>query len=150
MNKEDLYPLIGKYLNGYKIIKIEEDPFIKGQINLWTDEWITEYFGDKSLVKFFVRPESNSSKIYKELIDKEIYQLKDNWNKLKEYANKMHEYFLYTDVNEIYKQNMKEDNQFPNLFNLSELNAIDKVLNSILNKMQELEKGSDSNVWMEN
>ena len=62
----------------------------------------------------------------------------------------MHEYFLYTDVNEIYKQNMKEDNQFPNLFNLSELNASDKVLNSILNKMQELEKGSDSNVWMEN
>lgn len=150
MNKEDLYPLIGKYLNGYKIIKIEEDPFIKGQINLWTDEWITEYFGDKSLVKFFVRPESNSSKIYKELIDKEIYQLKDNWNKLKEYANKMHEYFLYTDVNEIYKQNMKEDNQFPNLFNLSELIASDKILNSILNKMQELEKGSDSNVWMEN
>lgn len=71
MNKEDLYPLIGKYLNGYKIIKIEEDPFIKGQINLWTDEWITEYFGDKSIVKFFVRPESNSSKIYRELIDKE-------------------------------------------------------------------------------
>lgn len=85
MNKEDLYPLIGKYLNGYKIIKIEEDPFVKGQINLWTDEWITEYFGDKSMVKFFVRPKSNSSKIYKELIDKEIYQLKDNWNKLKEY-----------------------------------------------------------------
>lgn len=85
MNKEDLYPLIGKYLNGYKIIKIEEYPFVKGQINLWTDEWITEYFGDKSMVKFFVRPKSNSSKIYKELIDKEIYQLKDNWNKLKEY-----------------------------------------------------------------
>ena len=83
MNKEDLYPLIGKYLNGYKIVKIEEDPFVKGQINLWTDEWITEYFGDKSIVKFFIRPESNSSKIYKELIDKEIYQLKDNWNKLK-------------------------------------------------------------------
>ena len=84
MNKEDLYPLIGKYLNGYKIIKIEEDPFIKGQINLWTDELITEYFGDKSMVKFFIRPESNSSKIYKELIDKEIYQLEDNWSTLKE------------------------------------------------------------------
>lgn len=85
MNKEDLYPLIGKYLNGYKIVKIEEDPFVKGQINLWTDEWITKYFGDKSIVKFFIRPESNSSKIYKEQIDKEIYQLKDNWNKLKEH-----------------------------------------------------------------
>lgn len=78
-------------------------------------------------------------------VDK-IQQLKDNWNKLKEYANKMHEYFLYTDVNEIYKQNMKEGNPFPNLFNLSELNASDKVLNSICKKMQELEQGSDSNV----
>ena len=85
MNKEDLYPLIGKFLNGYKIVKIEEDPFIKGQINLWTDEWTTEFFGDQSIVKFFIRPDSNSSKIYKELIDKEIYQLKDNWDELKEY-----------------------------------------------------------------
>lgn len=73
MNKEDLYPLIGKYLNGYKITKIEEDPFVKGQINLWTDEWRTEYFGDKALVKFYVRPESGSAQIYKELVDKELY-----------------------------------------------------------------------------
>lgn len=71
-------------------------------------------------------------------------QLKDNWNKLKEYANKMHEYFLYTDVNEIYKQSMKPDNQFPNLFNLSELNASDRVLNSICKKIQELEQGNDN------
>lgn len=68
---------------------------------------------------------------------------KDNWNKLKEYINKMHEYFLYTDVNEIYKQSMKLDNQFPNLFNLSELNASDRILSSICKKMQEIE-GSDS------
>lgn len=91
MNKEDLYPLIGKYLNGYKIVKIEEDPFVKGQINLWTDEWITEYFGDKSIVKFFIRPESNSSKIYRESIDKEIYQLKNNWNTLKEWLKEYKE-----------------------------------------------------------
>mgnify|MGYP001144435137 CR=1 FL=1 len=77
-------------------------------------------------------------------LQQENKQLKDNWNKLKEYANKMHEYFLYTDVNEIYKQNMKEGNPFPNLFNLSELNASDKVLNSICKKIQELEQGSDS------
>ena len=79
--------------------------------------------------------------------DVKIYarSLKDNWNKLKEYANKMHKYFLYTDVNEIYKQSMKEDNPFPNLFNLSELNASDRVLNSICKKIQELEQGSDSN-----
>ena len=78
----------------------------------------------------------------------DIYELlsyKNNWNKLKEYINKMHEYFLYTDVNEIYKQNMKADNPFPNLFNLSELNASDRILSSIYKKIQELEQGSDSN-----
>lgn len=78
----------------------------------------------------------------------DIYELlsyKNNWNKLKEYINKMHEYFLYTNVNEIYKQSMKPDNQFPNLFNLSELNASDRILSSICKKIQELEQGSDSN-----
>lgn len=79
-------------------------------------------------------------------LKQENKQLKDNWNELKEYVNKMHEYFLYTDVNEIYKQSMKEDNLFPNLFNLSELNASDRVLNSICKKIQELEQGSDKNV----
>lgn len=83
MNKEDLYLLIGKYLNGYKIVKIEEDPFVKGQINLWTDEWKTECFGDKCLVKFYVGPNVNSVKNYQELINKENYILKSNWNKLK-------------------------------------------------------------------
>lgn len=75
----------------------------------------------------------------------ELIRCKDNWNELKEYVNKMHEYFLYTDVNEIYKQSMKLDNQFPNLFNLSELNASDRILSSICKKMQEIEQGSDSN-----
>lgn len=118
MNKEDLYPLIGKYLNGYKIVKIEEDPFVKGQINLWTDEWITEYFGDKSIVKFFIRLESNSSKIYKELIDKEIYQLKDNWNKLKEYIKQEPTSDFYND-------------KLP----------FEVIMVKIINKMQELERG---------
>ena len=78
----------------------------------------------------------------------DIYELlsyKNNWNKLKEYINKMHEYFLYTNVNEIYKQSMKLDNQFPHLFNLSELNASDRILSSICKKMQNLEQGSDIN-----
>lgn len=83
MNKEDLYPLIGKYLNGYEIVKVEEDPFVKGQINLWTSEQMTGYFGDKRIVKFIIRPDGNSSKIYQELVDKEIYQLKNNWKNLK-------------------------------------------------------------------
>lgn len=131
MNKEDLYPLIGKYLNGYKIIKIEEDPFIKGQINLWTDEWITEYFGDKSIVKFFIRPESNSSKTYNELINKEIYQLKDNWNKLKEDLKLILDYSFGEDASswdKIYGEHAKATLKF----------------------MEELEQGSDdSNGRME-
>lgn len=122
MNKEDLYPLIGKYLNGYKIVKIEEDPFVKGQINLWTDGWITEYFGDKSIIKFYIRPESNSSKIYRELIDIEIYQLKDNWNKLKEYIK-----------------------QEPTLYFYNDKLPFEVIIAKIINKMQELEQGSDSN-----
>lgn len=72
-----------------------------------------------------------------------ISDLEDNWNKLKEYINKMHEYFLYTDINEIYEQSIKLDNQFPSLFNLSELNASDRILSSICKKVQELDQGSD-------
>lgn len=82
--KNDLHCLIGKYLNGYKIVRIEDDPFIKGQINLFTDEWEYEAFNDKSLVKFFVRNESNTSKIYKELIDEENYNLKQALREIRE------------------------------------------------------------------
>lgn len=80
--------LIGKYLNGYKIVKIENDPFIKGQINLWTDEQTIKAFGDRSIVKFFIREESNSAKIYQELVDKRIYDLKQALNKIKQYVEK--------------------------------------------------------------
>lgn len=76
--------LIGKYLNGYRIVKIEKDPFIKGQINLWTDEVKIETFGDRSVVKFFVRDEDNSNRIYQELVDKEKYELQQQINKIME------------------------------------------------------------------
>lgn len=74
--------LLGKYLNGYKIVKIENDPFIKGQVNLWTDDVRIEIFGDRSVTKFFVRDESNSNKIYQELVDKEKYDLQQKLNKI--------------------------------------------------------------------
>lgn len=77
--------LVGKYLNGYKIVKIEQDPFIKGQVNLWTNEVRTETFGDKSVIKFFVRNESNTAKIYQELVDKEKYELQQRIDKAIEY-----------------------------------------------------------------
>lgn len=88
MNEEDLACLISKYLNGYKIVKVEKDPFIKGQINLWTDEWRTEAFYDRSLVKFFVREEPNTAKIYQELVNKENTNLKQALNEIREYFNK--------------------------------------------------------------
>ena len=73
--------LIGKYLNGYKIVRIEKDPFIKGQINLWTDEEKSNVFGDIHIVKFFIRDESNNAKIYQELVDKEKYELQQRIDK---------------------------------------------------------------------
>lgn len=79
--------LVGKYLNGYKIVKIEDDPFIKGQVNLWTDEWKVESFGDRSIIKFFIRDEANTAKIYQELVDKETYNLKQTLRELDKYIN---------------------------------------------------------------
>lgn len=77
--------LIGKYLNGYKIVRIEKDPFIKGQINLWTNEEKRDVFGDRSIVKFFIREKSNTAKIYQELVDKEKYELQQKIDKAIEY-----------------------------------------------------------------
>lgn len=71
----------------------------------------------------------------------EINDYKEKWNDLKDFVNKMHEYFLHTDVNKIYKENMNANNSFPSMFNLSELNASDRILSSICKKMQELERG---------
>lgn len=79
--------LVGKYLNGYKIVKIEDDPFIKGQVNLWTDEWKVESFGDRSIIKFFIRDDPNIAKIYQELVDKETYNLKQTLRELDKYIN---------------------------------------------------------------
>lgn len=73
--------LIGKYLNGFKIVSIEKDPFVTGQINLWTDEEKVGTFGDRSIIKFFVRDESNSAKVYQELVDKEKHELEQKYDK---------------------------------------------------------------------
>ncbi len=86
MCEETLNCLIGKYLNGYKIVKVEKDPFIKGQINLFTDEWKYEAFNARSLVIFRIREESNTSKYYQELIDKEKYDLQQRIDKTIKYV----------------------------------------------------------------
>lgn len=96
--------LIGKYLNGYKIVKVEKDPFIKGQINLWTDEEESNYFGDRSIVKFFIRDESNSAKIYQELVDKEKHELQQRIDKAIKSIKKNYAYLSYhnnIDIDEI-------------------------------------------------
>ena len=79
--------LIGKYLNGYRIAKVEKDPFIKGQINLWTDDTKLDFLGNKEVVKFYVRDYPSGASIYQEQIDKENYQLKSIINNLKEWAS---------------------------------------------------------------
>lgn len=91
--------LLGKYLNGYKIVKIEPDPFVKGQINLWTNEWRTECFGDKVLVKFYVRPESGSTQIYKELVDKELYYNLRNKKAIDKMTKVINDYKKYCETN---------------------------------------------------
>ena len=59
--------LEGKYINGYKIQRIDEDPFIRGQLNLFTNETTGRGFEDMSVVKFFLSDKPNvSGRIYKE------------------------------------------------------------------------------------
>lgn len=76
MKKEQLFVLLGKYLNGFKIVRIEDDPFIKGQINLWThSDSQSVVIGDTNRVKFFVNAEDDGSPVYQASINKEIYRL---------------------------------------------------------------------------
>lgn len=96
--------LIGKYLNGYKIVRVEKDPFIKEQINLWTDEETIGTFGDRNIVKFFIREESNSAKIYQELVDKEKHELQIRIEKAIKSIEKNYTYLSYhnnVDIDEV-------------------------------------------------
>ena len=67
-----------------------------------------------------------------QLLKKENEQLKDNWNKLKEYIRE-------TKLKEFEKSYGK---RYGKTFTQAEI----IICNMILDKMQELEKGSDSNV----
>ena len=77
--------LEGKYLNGYRIVKVEKDPFIQGQINLWTDETKQDFLGNKEVVKFYVRDYPSGASIYQEQVDKENYQLKNGIKEFKKW-----------------------------------------------------------------
>lgn len=77
--------LVGKYLNGYRIVKVEKDPFIENQINLWTDETKADFLGNREVVKFYVRDYPSCASIYQEQVDKENYQLKSIIKEIREY-----------------------------------------------------------------
>ncbi len=94
--------LIGKYLNGYRIVKVEKDPFIQGQINLWTDDTRLDFLGDREVVKFYVRDYPSGASIYQEQVDKENYQLKSIINELEKDLEDMYygrgKYHMDSDV----------------------------------------------------
>lgn len=57
---------VGDYVNGEKVIRIDKDPFIKGQINLWTNTITSNYWGDISLSPII-------EKDIKSIVTKEMY-----------------------------------------------------------------------------
>lgn len=78
--------LIGKYLNGFFITKVEEDPFIKGQINLWTDSTKLDFLGNREVIKFYVRDYPSGASIYREQVDKENEKLHFIIKEVREFA----------------------------------------------------------------
>ena len=46
---------VGDLINGKEITRIEDDPFIDNQVNLFTNEQVTNEFGDMEEVVFRVR-----------------------------------------------------------------------------------------------
>lgn len=66
---------VGDYVNGYKITSISQDPFIKGQINLWTDRDEIDCFGDRSTIKYINK--DIKSIVTKEQFANAEYRLED-------------------------------------------------------------------------
>lgn len=46
---------VGDSINGYEIVEIGKDPFVQGIINLWSNKFKTDDWGDKELVCFKLR-----------------------------------------------------------------------------------------------
>ena len=110
--------LEGKYINGYKIQRIEEDPFIRGQLNLFTNETTGIGFGDMSVVKFFLSDKPNvSGRIYKE---NQLLSLED---RIINYRTTL--------------LNRKYDDPNPFYNNVKEVNYGVAVIDNILNILEE-------------
>lgn len=80
------------------------------------------YMSDKTEIKHLSQSYYDLHEKYYKL-QQENQQLKDNWNKLKEIIKKKQDYYRHV-----------KDNRYR------------KFLSELLDKMQELEQGSDSNV----
>ena len=121
--------LEGKYINGYKIQRIEEDPFIRGQLNLFTNETTGIGFGDMSVVKFFLSDKPNiSGRIYKEnqllsLEDRIINYRTTLLNRIINYRTTL--------------LNRKCDDPNPLYNNIKEVNYGVAVIDNILNILEE-------------
>lgn len=66
----------GDYVNGEKVIRIDKDPFIKGQINLWTNTITSNYWGDISLSRIIEK--DIKSIVTKEMFSSMEYRLGDD------------------------------------------------------------------------
>ena len=93
---------------------------------MWTDEWRTECFGDKALVKFYVRPESGSAKVYRELVDKELYYNLRNKKAIDKMAKIINDYKKYCKTN-------KGLTEYTDI----QIEAIERVINDLDNILKE-------------
>ena len=90
MSEEELLNLqclVGNYLNGFKIVSVEKDPFIQGQINLFTDSTEDIGFGDRSVIKFWIKNEESNVAICREQLNKNTYILTEFEKWLEETIN---------------------------------------------------------------
>ena len=54
---------VGDFLNGYKIQRISEDPFIKGQIDIFTNGEEMNWQGDRSQIIFRLIPQEQNNEM---------------------------------------------------------------------------------------
>ena len=66
---------VGDFVNGDKITEISQDPFVKGQINLWTDIELRDVYGDYERLKYIC--DEIKSIITKEQIKQIEYRIKE-------------------------------------------------------------------------
>ena len=64
---------VGDYVNGVRVERIDKDPFIKGQVDLWTNEITSNYWGDIGLTP--IRDKDIKSIVTKEQFESMSYKV---------------------------------------------------------------------------